>query len=334
MENKLTIVVPVYNGEKYIKRCLDSILNVHISNLLEVLVINDGSTDGTKEILEQYNQLARVSIYNNVNQGVSATRNYGISKAKGKYIMFVDADDILDNNWYNLIAPYLNYNDDCIVFNNKILNNSKEDLVRYITVANKEKICIAGPVSKLYKTEFLKKNNILFKTNLISGEDMIFNLDVFFKTNNYRVVKASFYKYRQHMGSATKRFDEKIIDTEWLFHDYLKEIMCNNGFDSNITLEITNFLKLNGILNIINRISYIDSFKKAKNYYDFLSIPVYSEYLNLNSNSNLISKFNKMLIVLCKKERYRLVYFIIKMKLYVKKCLYNNSYKKEYFVEI
>ena len=94
----VSIIVPVYNGEKYISRCLDSLINQTYSNL-EIVLVNDGSIDKSKEILNEYAKTDnRIKIYDQINQGASVARNIGLEKANGKYIMFVDADDYIDSH--------------------------------------------------------------------------------------------------------------------------------------------------------------------------------------------------------------------------------------------
>ena len=114
---KLSIIIPTYNSATYIKQCLDSIYKnaLNIIDSFEVIVVNDGSTDNTSDILNQY-QFQNLKIYTNSNHGVSYSRNYGIGKASGKYIMFVDSDDLLIENWFNIINKYLDNNIDFLLF--------------------------------------------------------------------------------------------------------------------------------------------------------------------------------------------------------------------------
>lgn len=327
MNNDLSIIIPVYNGELYLKECLDSILNTNQRDKFEIIVINDGSTDRTAEILEQYASKKNIFIFNNENYGVSFSRNYGIEKSTGKYIMFVDADDVLMNNWDEKIFPYLDSNDDYIIFNNRIVKEDRNSIIKYIIGANKEKICIAGPFSKLYKTKFLKTNNILFKDDLINGEDMIFNVEVALKSQNYKLVRASFYRYRVYVGSSTKSFNKQILKTDNLFQYYL-DSLSKHISDERTSIEIKNYSKLNGILTFVDRLSYIKSYAQAKEFYSYIEIPPYKQFLNIKCG--YINKFNRMLVILCKKKQYRIIYWILKLK----HTLINLVNKKNLFREI
>ena len=94
MNDLISVIIPVYNGEKYIKRCVDSILSQSYDNY-EIIIINDGSSDKTLSVLREYRAYSNISIYNNRNHGVSYSRNYGMRHSNGDYIIFVDADDVM-----------------------------------------------------------------------------------------------------------------------------------------------------------------------------------------------------------------------------------------------
>ena len=92
----VSIIIPIYNASKYLKRCLDSVIN-QTKTELEIILINDGSTDNSEEIIKEYKD-KRIRYFKNKNQGIGKTRNFGITKATGKYIMFLDSDDFLDKH--------------------------------------------------------------------------------------------------------------------------------------------------------------------------------------------------------------------------------------------
>ena len=146
---KLSIIIPAYNAEKYIETCLNSISSDNQN--LEVLVINDGSTDNTSEIVKKY---SNVSLYNNNNNGVSYSRNYGIKKATGDYIMFVDSDDYLKKEWIDIILTLNSDSDVIYITKNMDYSITKEELLCHISGIKKP--CIAGPYCKLFKNNFIK----------------------------------------------------------------------------------------------------------------------------------------------------------------------------------
>ena len=103
---KLSIIIPIYNSAQYLARCLDSLLAIKCEEC-EILCINDGSTDNSLDILNNYQNLdKRIKIFSKQNGGVSSARNYGLDQARGEYIMFVDSDDIIENNYVSELMEY------------------------------------------------------------------------------------------------------------------------------------------------------------------------------------------------------------------------------------
>ena len=98
---KISVIVPVYNTSKYICKCLDSLINQTIKNEIEIIIVNDGSTDNSEEIIKNYIEKQEnknlIKYYKKQNEGIAKTRNFGIEKATGEYILFVDSDDYIDN---------------------------------------------------------------------------------------------------------------------------------------------------------------------------------------------------------------------------------------------
>lgn len=102
METKISVIIPVYNAEKYLAETLDSVLNQTFTDF-EVIAVNDGSTDNSLNILNEYgNKDSRIKIFSNSNSGVSTARNTGIEKASGEYICFIDADDLIASEYMNI----------------------------------------------------------------------------------------------------------------------------------------------------------------------------------------------------------------------------------------
>lgn len=308
----LSIIIPVYNGEKYILNCLETILSSK-SDEFEVIVINDGSKDKTKEIIESISD-NRIKLFNNSNHGVSYSRNYGLRKASGEYIMFVDADDLLCNNWDDIVLK--NIKGDFSIFSNNSLSNTKSILIRQICGVNNDGIIIAAPFSKVYKKSLICIHNINFNENIINGEDMLFNLKYIKIVDEINIVNRSFYKYRVNFGSATKSFNEKILQSDILFHKELDKIIDDNY--------IKNILGCNGLFTIIDRISYVKKYKEAKKWFDKIDLKFYGKY----SNENL-GKFEKNIIERAKKNNNYINFIILRIK-----HLITSKIKKEHFKQI
>lgn len=300
---KLSVIIPAYNAEKYVGACLDSVLRT--KETIEVIIINDGSKDGTLSICEGYcKKDSRVKVYNKPNGGVSSARNYGLGKASGDYIVFVDSDDLLSEDWDSLL-DFLS-DDDIYYFDSKIKGRTdKNMMLRYISGVNDEGICIAGPVHKAFKRSFILGHNLKFKEDLINGEDMFFNLEAVLLSESYKIIDFQYYFYRQTIGQTTRRFDDRLIDSDTRFHQYLAALFQQYVVDEKTAADIKAFSLYNAVFIILNRISYIKRFSDAKKKFAFLDKKPYRDVLEKN---------NSFLFKLCRARRYRALYYYMKLK--------------------
>lgn len=230
-ESKLiSIVVPIYNASKTIKKCVQSICNQSYSNL-EIILVNDGSND---ESLDICNELAlydkRIMVISQKNSGVSVSRNRGIEIAKGDYIGFVDADDWLDIDMYRCLLSICEERKADIVFcnytevyrdNNSISNNQFVNIDRSYNIKEsilKEIICthdnnIMGVCWRtLIKRELLIKNNIRFDKEIKMAEDMLFVVQCIDVAKNIEYTEKTLYYYYLNDGSVTSKYIENIWD--------------------------------------------------------------------------------------------------------------------------
>lgn len=322
----LSIIIPIYNSEKYIGECMESIINQDESNV-EIILINDGSTDSSLNICHHYSQIdKRVKVINKENGGVSNARNSGISLAKGKYIMFVDSDDILEYEW-NHILEYVS-DDDVYYFNNNIPTNaSKMDMLKYIIGYNDLGLCFAGPFSKIFKRNFLIEKQIKFDEDLINGEDMLFNVSALLKCNSFRIINASFYHYRNYTGSATKSFNQKILKSDMHFHTKLNNCMKTSNVESMLRDHLSLYSIQMAIIVILNRVAYIKNYQCAKEYFKFLDQSPYQEGIQ---ETILINKKFRVIFKLIHKRMYHIVYIVLKTKNKLNRLLG----KKYYFRKI
>ena len=209
---KYSVIIPVYNVEKYIDRCLKSILSQNYDDL-EIIVIDNGSTDRSGSICDSYaNEYANISVYHIENHGVGPARNFGLSKAKGEFICFVDADDYLVGNLFSDVESQLDSQLDLLVFSyyNSIEKNLSEiDRSAKILPAEGKKdksdfIALFQELwltdmmytvwNKIYRREFLEEHQIVFESYEL-GEDVRFNLNVYQHVNAVFLVKSGYYVY-------------------------------------------------------------------------------------------------------------------------------------------
>lgn len=214
----ISIIVPAYNAEKYLNKCIDSLIN-QTKKELEFIIINDGSTDNTEKIVKEYKD-QRIKYYKNSNQGIGKTRNFGIDKATGKYIMFVDSDDYIDKytceKMYNKVQNenldiaicdfYKEYDNGNIeeIHTNNFSSSSLKENPDIIT----EYLC---PWAKIYERKMLIKNNIRFVENL-KYEDAPFVIEALCCANKIGKVNECLNYYIIHGNSETTVRDERCFD--------------------------------------------------------------------------------------------------------------------------
>ena len=218
----VSIIIPIYNSEKYLRNCLDSVVNQTLREI-EIICVNDGSTDGSMSILREYEQSdPRIIIIEQDNSGVSAARNRGLKSARGNYIAFLDSDDYLELNTYKkTYKKAISQKADILVFGgdscpksiwaNEKLNARKityrGEAVKALFQENGSRpFCF----NKLYRRELFHRKDIYFDTDLRLGEDLALMFDLFPKANTVCFIKDKFYHYRIRNDSAMAGFNGNI----------------------------------------------------------------------------------------------------------------------------
>lgn len=321
---KLSIIIPAYNAEKYINECIDSILENSKESLgqTEIIVINDGSTDHTLEKLEKYKKNNFIHTYTTKNQGVSAARNYGIKLAKGDWITFIDADDKVTEGFVDLLRLNTNKETSLVILNYQegiILD--KKDLIRK-TLSTQN--FLAAPFLKLYSTNFLKKNQILFDTKIIIGEDLLFNLSVILRSKKIEATNIKYYLYRQNNASATKTFNPRLIESDKNFYIHLTQLFNSQKHNQELYNRLINCEKSKAILSLITRISFVDSFNEAKIQYQNIDIFFYKP------KYSYLTTTQKMILYLLLNKLYFSLFIIMKFRTSIGKM----RNKKERFIKL
>ena len=207
----LSIVVPVYNASEFLVPCLDSLVNQDLPESdYEIICIDDGSTDDSLKILEDYSKNhTGIKIIAQENQGHAAARNTGMSEATGKYIWFVDSDDCIDEKCFGFIVNTMDENSiDMLsiryvpfVNDNEIQTAPKQ----YIHPTKKTKTKIACSGIRIFSTELLRENNIVWNAELSPCDDIEFIFFARFNANNIVYNDSVSYYHRQRAGSVTKQ---------------------------------------------------------------------------------------------------------------------------------
>ncbi|MBR3146482.1 MAG: glycosyltransferase family 2 protein [Bacilli bacterium] len=213
----ISVIIPVYNGEKYIRKCLDSVIN-QTKKEIEIVVVNDGSTDNTESIIKEYKD-KRIKYFKNTNHGIGYSRNFGVSKSSGKYIMFLDSDDYIDKDECKLLYEKCLEDDLDIsicdfykVYNNDLIEVNLGDFKSSSLKDNPDIITeFLNPWGKLYNKKILTDNKIKFVENL-KYEDAPFVIETFCNAKKIGKVNKALHYYVIHGNSETTVRDEKCFD--------------------------------------------------------------------------------------------------------------------------
>ncbi|MDX4013217.1 glycosyltransferase family 2 protein [Aliarcobacter skirrowii] len=243
----ISVVLTVYNGEKYLDECINSIINQTLRNI-EIIIINDGSTDGSLEIINKFaNTDSRIKILNQKNMGAAKARNNGIKVSNGKYLSILDGDDIFDDNMLEsmylqaeeneadvLICPYRNFNDNKEFRRGLTLPNNIDNLELFSSSDIKEQLFqISNPAAwnKLFNRDFIIKNNISFQS-LSSCNDLYFTYFALSLANKISILNKSFVIYRNESSCAISRSRGKVFFNIFKAMNKLKKsLIANNLYD-------------------------------------------------------------------------------------------------------
>lgn len=246
-EPKISIIVPVYNGEKYLNECIESILNQDYHNI-ELLLVDDGSTDHSGQICDEYAKKdKRIKVIHQSNAGVSAARNHALEKMNGKFVSFVDQDDKVMPNYFTYLYKILIQNsaeisitpDACRFTDTKYSSNDPNK--DYVEIWNGEKAAeqmlyyniIIGPWNKLISRQLIDKYHIQFNEDFFGGEGFSFSVDCFQRAKKVAVGHQKLYCYRvDNSESGTTRFNLRLMKSNIAAQKYIK----NNLVQSTSTL--------------------------------------------------------------------------------------------------
>lgn len=337
----ISVIIPVYNSERYLKECIESLLSQSLSNC-EFIFVNDGSSDNSQNIIEKYAETdKRVILTNQDNRGVSEARNTGILNAKGKYIGFVDSDDYIDSCMYEILYKEIqNAKCDVVVSNFEEELNGNKCVRRYSLKENQvlDKIYIQNNIvsffikddslntvcNKLYKKSIIDEYNIRFPKGLPLGEDGIFNMIYFSKCNSCKYIDYTGYHYREVYGSATRNLHK---------HDYFQRELDVYNFDLEKLIDIPQNIDIKSLksIKLINNIKsniyiYFDKnqdqsiFYKCKYIKRIVNKKEIKEALEIYlSNVNITGKYEK-LFLFCMKNKLIILLYIL--------CIYSKIRNK------
>lgn len=228
---KISVIIPIYNGQKYIKRCVDSVLNQKYFDVksLEILLLNDGSKDNSEKIIKEYAkrypEIIKGLYHKNI--GVAKTRDIGIELARGKYITFIDQDDYIDSDYCKRLLEAVEDGDyDIAISGFKRPGSGLRIINKNIRLKNTHyaRYVCTGVFAKIHKTSFLKRNNIKsFYTTY--GEDIGFILHEYICTSSIKVIENyAGYNWFYNKSSVSNTAHKQLLDVLPMLIDMLDKI--------------------------------------------------------------------------------------------------------------
>ena len=346
----ISVIVPIYNRESFLPKCIESIISQSYQNI-EIILVDDGSTDKSLELCNQFAAKdSRITVIHIENSGVSNARNQGLSSAHGEYIQFVDSDDFIDSQMLNEYVKRLNGtpNLDLIICGFK--NVSKTGNLEYLEISEKEISSIddflenfgllldfnllRSPVNKLYKKAILDNNKIKFDTSTQIAEDALFNIAYYKIINSILIVKEPFYNCVNHSsaGRLTISYHTSFFGSQRKYFSELVDFLkSNNAFIQNnrhIVIKQYSSLITTGLERIVKTCKKSPQ-KKIKEAREYIIENLIFDILNETN----INHYNKRNCFLLYKKRYFTLSCYINNRYNIKRyrALF-LGYKLKYFV--
>lgn len=318
MKFDVSIIIPVYNGEKYLARCMDSIVSRNPERM-EVILIDDGSLDATASICDNYcNKYDYISVYHIENRGVSSARNFGIKKAVGQYIFFLDADDYMADEWDKIFSIVLKENaSDMMIFSHRVVGVNKNNLIvvspfiegqlssvdvyKCLVTSSDTNACWG----KLIKKDIILNNEILFKEKLKIGEDVDFQVELLRVLNNIYYFDKVVVEHFDNPESVMNKFKISMFSDLEESYNIRNKIISEVGLlDSRIINAMYTDL-IRTLLSYIRKMCKKNTIKESRNIIQALHKEKYIiDILNNSKKKNI--PVNRKVIV-----------FMIEIKLYL-----------------
>ena len=276
MKNPLiSIIVPVYNAERYVSKCIDSIIAQTYTDW-ELILVDDGSTDSSGKICDEYKQLdSRINVIYKQNGGASSARNKGLDNAQGEFVAFIDSDDYVEADYLSsfydnrykadLIQGGLlevgQYDNDCTIkeYRHYTFDNT-DDAKEILDIESKGRVRICYVHVKLFRNDIIQKYNIRFDTGMKLSEDFCFVLDYMSHANSIAEVVNNGYRYNR-VGDTSSKYK---MDVDMMIHHLDKHSECIKQFEKSHNVEIPNSLYPNLKLFFFCFVRYIETLSDRK----------------------------------------------------------------------
>lgn len=262
----MSVIIPVYNAEPYIERCLDSVAAQTWTNI-EAVMIDDGSTDNSLPIMNEYAlRDSRFRIFTQPNKGPSAARNNGLLKARGRYLLFVDADDYIDCETVEHMMKYANKQkgvmvlaDNCEIWKHKIDSRilfpgegdkpvrTKEEIMCAIASGRAGLVC-----GKMISADLIREYHIRFDEDVRMSEDQLFFLNVAACASHFFYAGKCLYYYdRRNENSITIAYQSNPMNMQWIVQERLKDVFTKHGLMTESVAQVLTARLKNALLACI-----------------------------------------------------------------------------------
>lgn len=348
MENILvSVVIPIYNAEKYLRECLNSILNQTISNI-EVICIDDGSNDKSVDICKEYiKKDNRVRLLTQENSGPSIARNRGIEEATGEWISFVDADDWLEKNMFEKLISVSEDSDIVICNHYKNMPKSKEKVHIKLgegkQIWNKERInielrkflckgikeykpylTVGAPWARIYRLSLIKEYNVTFPVSVRRTEDGIFNMNIFERCKKIIYLNEPLYHYRVLADSLCHKMSSNIIKYTEADVEEVKKFARTYKFQDEMFIQgidvriCTWFYKYLAYYFFTEQ--YLDEYGYLKARKEIIKLLNNQYYKNafMNVEMGLMRNTEKIFVIIMKYKLIEIAYVMVKARIWMK----------------
>ena len=336
----ISVIVPIYNGEKTISKTIESILNNPFKDF-ELLLVDDGSIDNTLSICNEYAENdERIIVLHQDNKGVSSARNYGMDNAKGEYYAFIDADDIIEKGYFEELYQYIDKNaldwvecafqieekDHTIThsyFKNDLIARDKElesIVLPHLFYSKYASIWLhtSAPYGSLYRASKIKE--LRFNEEIEFGEDILFNYEWVHYISSYGFINKPLYHVLKYQSVATKKYRQHFIDEicKLLSEiNNIREVHKDPLINEELTFVVKNILSIL-VLHIFPTSTKETRKKKYQILNDKLEEKTMRYLVDNISPEKCDNSIFKVLIVLLKKRQYELLYLIWRLKHFAK----------------
>lgn len=336
MDIKVSVVMPVYNAEKYLAKSIESMLGQTLKEI-ELILVNYGSKDNSLKICEEYKSKdSRVTVIDKKNEGACIARNTGIEKARGKYIQLVDADDYIENNMleeqYNLAEQtnaevvmcgmkfYVHQKNGQVVtseshYKDMILKSQEE--IKPIFMDLFDNLLFNYTHNKLYNAQFLKSNNLKFIEWLPIDQDTNFNIDVFRKLNKLTISTKSYYHYvKTFEETIVTRYHANKFKVRTFRYDRLKQLLMDWGIYNEENKRKLASMYIHHVIECFEIYNHekckLNVSDKKREIENVLHTEQVSECINVLDRTN--SFYTNMVFKQMKGKRVNRIYYVARLK--------------------